>query len=382
MQQPASSLTFRTDLPATVRQLAERAIRQQEERQRRADESRHRKADALAGDLRRHLQDLLGAKGFAELREGIRRERLVFCDLWQPPEGLEHDYGRQRKASQRKIDALVRKLGARPEKLREVRAPFQDRLEDILAGVGKVVPGYHLTRNLDAWMKLSPLHRFPLPWGTRVPDLDPPDPHRWFLFRPPFFGFLFRFLPQTHDNFRLDRRLFLDPSAGLVGNEVTMDCDDAGDIELAWATAEAQIAFGFEAPIAGVMEVLIDAQSTVGSHHVDFEDEFGFSDASCNQDNFLMMNVLHPNVTEPSLAGMSKFVSKSDGDDKHDFRENLARGQHFFAQLFSSGPVPAGHTIVTVGTRNFDRALTNDMEVHSVSNFQWFINSVEVRIAP
>ena len=362
--------------------MAEKAIRQQEERQRKADESRQRKAYALVGDLRRHLHDLLGAKGFAELREGIRRERLAFCDLWQPPEGLELDYDRQRKASQRKIDALVRKLGASPEKLREVRAPFQGRLEDILAATGKVVPGYHLTRNLEAWMKLSPLHRFPLPWGTLVPHDDPSDPHRWFLFRPPFFGFLFRFLPETNDNFRLDRRHFLDPSAGLVGNEVTMDCDDAGDIELAWATAEAQIAFGFEAPIAGVVEVLIDAQSTLGTHHVDFLDEFGFSDASCNQDNFLMMNVLHPNVTEPSLAGMSTFKSKSDGDNKFDFRENLARGQHFFAQLFSSGPVPPGHTIVTVGTRSFDRALTNDMEVHSVSNFQWFINSVEVRIAP
>src|SRR6186713_162993 len=130
MQQPASSLTFRTDVPAKVRQLAEKAIRQQEERQRKADESRQRKVDALAGDLRRHLHDLLGAKGFAELREGIRRERLAFRDLWQPPEGLERDYGRQRKASQRKIDALVRKLGASPEKLREVRAPFQDRLKD------------------------------------------------------------------------------------------------------------------------------------------------------------------------------------------------------------------------------------------------------------
>lgn len=362
--------------------MAEKAIRQQEQRQRKADESRRRKADAQAENLRRGLHDLLGAKGVAELREGIRRERLAFCDLWQPPEGLERDYDVQRKASQRKIDALVRKLGASPEKLRKVREPFQSRLEDVLAATGKVVPGYHLPGNLATWMKLSPLHRFPLPWGTLVPHDDPSDPHRFFLFRPPFFGFLFRFLPETDDNFRLDRRHFLAPSAGLVGNEVTMDCDDAGNIELAWATAEAQIAFAFEAPIAGVVEVLIDAQSTLATHHVEFEDEFGFSDASCNQSNFLMMNVLHPNVTEPSLAEMSKFKSKSDGDNKLDFRENLARGQHFFAQLFSSGPVPPGHTIVTVGTRNFDRALTNDMEVHSVSNFQWFINSVEVRIAP
>jgi hypothetical protein len=162
-----------------------------------------------------------------------------------------------------------------------------------------------------------------------------------------------------------------------------MDCGDAGDFDYASATAEAQIAFGFEAPTTGLVEVLIDAQSTIGTHDLGMEDEWGWSESWTNQNNYLMMNVLHPNVPEPSLALMSNFYAEFDGDDSTEHRENLTRGQHYFAQLFSSGPVPGGQSVVvTVGTRTFDISAANDVEVHSRSNFQWFINSVEVRIAP
>jgi hypothetical protein len=378
------TLPFLRDFSTEDRQAAERAFSQQEERQRKASESCGQKADKVVEDLRRQLYDLLGAQKLAELREGVKRERLTFRDLWQPPEGLDRDYAKHKEASKRKVDALLRKLGASPERLRKIGREFQEKLEKILSAAdGKVVPGYNLPKNLDKWTSLSPLHQFPLPWGTLVPDDDPSDPYRWFLFRPPFFGFLFRFVPVTSDNFRVDRQLFLSPPVGLVGNEATMDCDDAGDFDYASATADAQIAFGFVAPTTGLVEVLIDAQSTIGTHHLEIEDEFGFSNAWCSQNNFLMMNVLHPNVLEPSLSLMSNFYQETDGDDLNDNRENLTRGQHYFAQLFSSGPVPAGQSVViTVGTRTFDKARANDMELHSRSNFQWFINSVEVRIAP
>jgi hypothetical protein len=378
------SLSFLTDFAPRDRQRAERAFNQQERGRRKANEERGQKADDVVEDLRRQLYDLLGPKNFAELREGIKRERLAFADLWQPPLDLDRDYAKHKRASKRKIDALLRKLGATPDKLRKIGSEFEQNIEGILSTAdGTVTPGYNLPNNLDKWTKLSPLHKFPLPWGTLAPLEDPSDPHRWFLFRPPFFGFLFRFVPQASNNFRVDRQLFLSPPTGLVGNETTMDCDDAGDFDYASATAEAQIGFAFQAPTTGLVEVLVDAQSTIGTHRIEIEDEFGFSNAWCNQNNFLMMNVLHPNVPEPSLARMSNLYRESGGDDLHANRENLTRGQHYFAQLFSSGPVPAGQSVVvTVGTRTFDIARANDMELHSRTNFQWFINSVEVRIAP
>ena len=379
---------------ARDRQLAENAASRQERRQREAHEVRARKAERATEDLRRRLLDLLGARKSAQLREAIRRERLAFRDMLQPPGGLARDYTTQRRSSRRRIDALLRKHGASRERVGKIIRRYMETLQEILAGAeSKVTPGFHLPSNLDEWMSLSPLHKHPLPWGVR-PPVDLKDPHRWFVEKPPWFGFLFRFAFHGSDNFRIGRQHFLDPAAGLVGNEVTLDCNSADDSDEATATAEAQIAFGFQPPVAGLVEVAIDAQSLTSTYHLDIDDEFGFSSAWTRQANYLMMNVLHPNVPEPSLAlmatafpfpgtGQPAFTMVSAGDDFTLDRELLTRGQHYFAHLFSSGPVPAGQSVVvTVGTRSADLGRVDDMQYHGRSNFQWFISSVQVRISP
>jgi hypothetical protein len=375
---------FLSDFSTRDRRLADRAFNQQDLARRKASESSARLADEAVENLRRQLHDLVGTGRFADLTDALQRERLALRDLWQPPVEPGRDDVKQKAASRRKVDSLLRKLQVRRQDFQRIGGEFRERIEDILSDTdGTVNPGFHLPTHLETWTKLSPLHESPLPWGTLEDLEDPSNPHRWFLFRPPFFGFLFRFAPQASSNFRVDRQLFLSPPAGLVGNEATMDCGDASDFDFASVTAEAQVAVGFQAPATGLVEVLIDAQSSLATHRIEIDDEFGFSNAWCNQNNYLMMNVLHPNVPVPSLALMSNLYRESDGDDLTANRENLIRGQHYYAQLFSSGPVPAGQSVVvTVGTRTFDIARANDMEVHSRTNFQWFINSIEIRIAP
>jgi len=378
------SLPSLTALSAKDRQLAERAFTEQEERLRQASDARGRRAEEHAEAVGRQLHNLLGARRFATLREGLERERLALRDAMEPPEGLKRDRDSLKAAGRKRIDGLIRKLGASRQKIDRIVGAADAKLESLLIpDQRKVVPGFNLRNNFAKWAELSPLHKFPLPWLVDVTPEDPNDPHRWFLFRPPFFGFLFSDDFVTSDNFRADRVLFLHPPSGLVGNEATMDCDDAGNYDFAQVIGESQIAFAFTPPTAGLIEVLIDAQSTIGTHHVEIEDEWGFSDAWCNQNNQLMMNVLHPNVPAPSLALMSNLYKETDGDDLTADQENLTRGQHYFAQLFSSGPVPAGQTvIITVGTRTFDKCRANDMELHSRTNSQWFISSVEARVSP
>lgn len=382
--QTTRSLPFLSEFPDGDRQSAEKAFERYEKRRRKGAETVDKAASDAIEDFRRRLRDLVGAGNLAAVHRQRRHEHQVLRELMQPPGGLDRDLAKLRKASRRKIDALVRKLGIDPKRLQKLHDEFRESFDELLtSGDGKVVRGHHLAGNLDQWTRLSPLHALPLPWGILPPPDDPTDPHRWFLFRPPFFGFLFGFSPQTSDNFRVDHQLILHPPSGLVGNEATMDCDDAGSFDYASVTAEAQIAFGFVAPATGLVEVLVDAQSTIATHALEIEDEFGSSEAWCNQNNYLMMNVLHPNVPEPSLALMSNLFRESDGDDLSASQENLIRAQHYFAQLYSAGPVSAGqHVVITVGTRTFDKARANDMELHSRSDFQWFINSVEVRIAP
>src|SRR5262245_48560931 len=105
---PTRRLPFLKDSAARNRDLPEKADRRQEARQREAHEARARKAEAAVEDHRRRLHDLLGARKSAQLREAIRRERLAFRDRLQPPGGLTRDYAKQKRASRRKVDALMR----------------------------------------------------------------------------------------------------------------------------------------------------------------------------------------------------------------------------------------------------------------------------------
>jgi hypothetical protein len=383
LYQSTRRLPFLTDFSARDRQAVEEAADQLDERQRQADAARRKQADEVHEDLHRQLHHLLGDGGSAKLREAIERERRAFRDAWQPPAGLGQDAAKAKKAINRRIDALVRKLGTTSARLRLLSAEHDTRLMNILSEVdGRATQGYHLGGNLDGWLSLSPLHAFPLPWGAIPPPDDPYDPHRWFVLRPPFWGFLFSF--SFHgDNFTGDRELLLDPPAGLVGNIVTLDCDDADFSDEARAQADAQVAFGFVPPVAGILQVAVDVQCLQGRYDLSIRDNFGPSGGAAAQVNWITISLLHPDGPDTQVAEMDKSDWGTDGDNLSIEHRRLYPVQHYFANLFSSEPVRAGESIVVaVGTRSLDWAGVGRMDLRSASNYQWFINSVEVRIVP
>ena len=346
--------------------------------------ARNTKASKVADDCHRQLEKSLGRENYKALRKFMRTESLGLRSLLQPPSGLKTNFETANAARKKQAGAFLEKLGVDNDRLAKISQHFHEGIRDALALPNeKTVEGYGMAGNLKKWESLSPYHKYALPWGVLTDfDIDLSDPHRWFVFRPPFFFFNFGFLPVNNSNFVVDREHILQARAGLVGVIGTMDDGDAGDFDYASLDAFSDIAFGFEAPVAGLVEVLIDAQSTIGTHDLRTEDEWGWSNSSTGQTNYLKLDVLHPNVPEPSYAEMSSFSFATD-DDHTVHREYLTRGQHYFAHLFSSGPVPAGESVVvTAGTRSFDISGANDVEIHSRSHFEWFINSVEVRISP
>jgi hypothetical protein len=126
------NLPFLRNFSTQDRELAQKALSDQEERRRKANESRSQKADELTEGLRRQLHDLLGAQKLAQLREAMKQERLRFHDLWQPPVDLDLDYREQNKVRKQRLNALVRKLGTSPDKLREIGGEYENELREIL----------------------------------------------------------------------------------------------------------------------------------------------------------------------------------------------------------------------------------------------------------
>ena len=344
-----------------------------------AHQARARKAAALADRADGRLRRLLGKRNHRGLLELVDRERLALRDALQPPDGLETSFDRANAVRRRRADTFLRRAGVDRAELARIAADYYEGLDDLLGDPAKhVTHGFHLESNRERWLELSPLHRFPLPWGVYDPD-----PGGWEVFRPPFFGFNFRFEPLALNNFAVDWSLTLNPSLGDVGLTVFMDTQgDETDWDIAQGIGFSVVAVGFVPPRPGLVEVLIDAQCVLCDHRLRTRDCWGWSDSSTSQVNFLVLDVLHPNVAEPSYAAMSTFSVRT--DDDHDIdEEHLSRGQHYYAHLFSAGPVPAGQTvIVCAGTRSLDKSYANDVSIHSTSDFRWFINSLEVRIAP
>jgi hypothetical protein len=369
-------------LPDKARTTVDAALKARDRRRLEEQASRESKASKVAEDCRRQLEKSLGRENYKSLRKFMHTESLGLRDLMQPPAGLKTNFATANAARKRKANAFLRKLQVDGDRLAKIGQHYREAIADALAlPKEKIVEGYGMAGNLKTWESLSPHHKRALPWGVLI-DIDLADPHRWFLFRPPFFGFNFGFLPLNSSNFVVDREHILHPAAGLVGVVGTMDNGDADNADYASVDAFTEIAFGFEVPVAGVVEVLIDAQSTICTHDIHTEEEWGWSESSTGQTNYLKFDVLHPNVPEPSYATMSSFTHAAEGDSTV-HRENLTRGQHYFAHLFSSGPVPRGeHVVITAGTRSLDVSGTDDVEIHSRSHFEWFINSVEVRISP
>jgi hypothetical protein len=166
-----------------------------------------------------------------------------------------------------------------------------------------------------------------------------------------------------------------------VGLIIQFDDGDAGEHDYAFMNRSSQVAFWFKAPLTGLVEAVIDFQCADAHHKLTVEDEFGFSDAKVTQRHLLSMQVVHPNVFEPTFNLASEMRYDGDDDVFLDHRPFLP-GQKFQTQkMISKGPVKAGDLVlIAVGCRSEDQAHTNDMEVHSKSIFSWFIPRVQVRI--
>ena len=381
--QSGRRLPFLEDLSRRERQAIERAADQVEAERRGEDDRRRKGVEALRVAFERDLRGVLDTEAQMDLHDAIGRERLAERDRSHPPLRSRTDDRGARRAAERRLDEVLTGRGTSRRQLRKLSTDLDARIAEVASGIDAgVSDGYHLERNLDKWLSLSSLHQAPLPWGVLTPQDDPEDPHRWFVFRSPFFGFLFSSWSEGTDAFAVNRELYLEPHNGWVGNKLTLDCTDGGFGEGMQARADAQIGFGFVPPITGLVEVIVDAQSTHGIHDVRMSDNFGFSSASAALRNYLTVSFLHPGAPENQLTPVAEAKVTSDGDDVSD-RKELSKFQHYFADVVSAKPARANETIViAVGTRSVDIAGAHRMDVRTVSDFGWFISSVEVRVVP
>jgi hypothetical protein len=362
-------MPFDPDVAEADRRMAEEVAEDYDDRQRNAAEARGDRLSEIVERANRQIRELLGAENWLSLRRRMREERMRFRDLLQPPRGHDADYealDAQRRANVQAFFDGLRVDGAR---LRRIVAETR-------SAVQRALPGPEVESGYAEW-----LHDAQGP-NTADQPMTVDDPHAWTPFRPPYPGFQQGFDPHNLGGFRISRQHAVDTAGGLVGHDLMLDNNDASDFDNGWAVVDTQVGFNFRAPATGLVEIFIEARNGRGLHELRVVDEFGNSDSSTTHENFMMAHVLHPNVTGPSFASMSRFNWRTENTAVVT-REFLVPGGNYTARLFSNGPVQRNQTVhIRAGTRSSDGSITNDMEINSRSVFRWFLGTVWVRIAP
>jgi hypothetical protein len=315
---------FDLDISEEDRRLADEVSEDYDQRRQAEAETRNQKLQQIIDGGNAEIRKLLGgAENWLALRRLMRDEQITFHKLLEPPEGLTADYDKLNAARVAAGQKFLAKIGVESSSLRDLyRRTASAHAEVNVFPPSK--PGFSLETHHGQWIDII------------SPPEPPPDVHAFQIFTPPFPGDQFGLHRDTGE-YRVARQLFLDRAVGRVGNDVTLDNDDAS-LDFCCCIADTQVSFAFKAPATGLVEVVIEAQSELGLHALHTEDEWGWSSSRTRWNNFLMMHVIHPSVTGPVFAQLSSFIVETDATTFVQ-RELFPRGGLFFADLFSDGAV-------------------------------------------
>jgi hypothetical protein len=363
--EPTRSNSYRLPLSPQVTEKdfckAGEYLQQYEQRYRQLQAQRAAELRARVDTARRRLREVIGAENYWALRLRMEELKTEARQALRPPGGLDLEFTTVNEKRIEQAAAFLRDRGVDIDQYRrtleEVRLPMPFHSNVGVLNVGKVIA--------DAQVPADVLDRSP----------EPPE---WTLVRPPYEGWQQGTHFWTSSGFYWIPFLETDPQTGFVANVILLANPDAGDDDGASCTADSQLSFWYTPSSTGLIEVWVEAQCGEGVHDVRLENEWGTSASSTWHKNFLMMHVLHPQVTGPSLAQVSDSVWIDDWAGLH--RQLVVPGDIHWAHLFSDGPVPAHEPVVVrVGTRSDDTSWSNDVSVRSDSNFRWFIRSVQLR---
>ncbi|GGW82395.1 hypothetical protein [Streptomyces galilaeus] len=353
------------ELPSSAFETAQEVATDQTRQEEAVFERRRESALKHVDTIRRQARELFsGDADYLRFREFLRTERLRVRDLMLPPEGLTADSAAIRRDRHQRAAAFLRECGVSSDQFTRILNEYRDGMANILESPLDVNSGTVYSVNRFQEMEES--------------KIEP----RAFTIRPPFDGWQrgWHFANLAGNGFTGDRFVTLVPESGIVGHQVQVMNLDASDFDFAEAVADAQVAFWFTPGVTGTVRMTIEVQCQLATHSLRTVDEWGTSESSTTQTNFLMMHVLHPNVAGPSFAATSDFVWRTD-ETQEVFRQFIPTGATVVGRLSSNGTVPANQPVVIrAGTRTIASSFTNDVEIHSTPDFRWVINLIAIQI--
>lgn len=323
----------------------------------------------LVRAARKEMQAAIGARRAALLADAIagRRERLRRELEAARDAGVALDEVRKLGARRRReTAAILKRLGIDADRLRRISLRARRRADRLLA---------------------EPSRRGKRPAGRLVlPDDVPADiralkSNPWTVKSPPFPGWWWWFDHLNAADFGMSFDHFTSKDTGMAGVRSAITTYDASDIDIGIYDITTSVGFWYKTPAVGLIEVWIKAQCANARHWCWLDDEWGVSDSTVRQKNYLTLRVWDDSAATWggfSRVLMSHFFEEGQTDGTWNIQW-LTNGGTYWGHLFSDLSYPKNKWVwISAGTRNWNYVYTNDVEVESSFDTRWFIAQVLV----
>jgi hypothetical protein len=325
-----------------------------------------KKVQLITHEHREHVIHLLGSERYEKFRSYLKDQKRFKSKFFFPPRGPEmsnDEVARFQRERKEESMAWSREAGIDVHQLRNLSRQTAARLREL--------DPVHPYRG-DKRSIILPSSEVPL--EIRTHKTNP-----WTIVGPPY-GWAWGYDGSTA-GFSFSPTLYLDASVGLIGNINHLQDTDASDNDYGYIQYTSALYFWYQMPTPGLLEVWIEAAPRGSYHRVDLWDEWGWSDSSVNQHNYLTLNgSVGGSSSERQLAETSWFTQQGETEG-HWANSYFTDGVTFWAHLTSDPRTiyPVGSwVLVEVATMNFNSAFSNDVTMYSTLDAGWFIRHVHV----
>jgi hypothetical protein len=325
----------------------------------------------IAEEYDEKLRKFMGAEKYEQFREYIAEKMREQAKVLVPPRGPEmsREELNQLRVQRKEMGlAFLNKLGIDLKELKALNESARSRFAKLtFSGSNK---------DSQSMMILPE----DVPSSIRSDKLDIVAPAvAWSVFTAPYPGWAWNYSWYVR-GFSASYDRFLNSASGLVGSWTYLTDGDAGDNDAAWVRYNTSVGFWYQMPTAGLLDVWIEGQPASDRHYLSLYDEWGWSDSSVEQHNYVTMKATAGSTSSGLSLALMSWFTESGYTDGHWDVSYLTLGSSYWAHLYSDISFAAGQWVyVEVGNRNWNYCFANDVSEYSFTDFRWFIKSVYVR---
>lgn len=319
---------------------------------------------SLRLEYRERFRTLLGpgADAYVETRARIKEELDAVERSAEPTAAGERATDEARLAARDSSRAFLADIGFDRDAARALREEFHVRSarlrDELTEGVGSET------------------------FALREEEVPAEVHNPWAFFRPSFPGGISeRYLGRTPGAQIYDHQSYYDRTTGTVGSLTRVKDFLASDYDYAYCMYKTGVRFWWKLPEDGRIELYMRLRAKNSTYWGDFRDEWGWSDAQCQQNSRGYMQVLWPHVGRVHYDTLLDYHRR--GTDAHWVKRIQSAGGTRHPHIYSRDRYYAGKwALIEVGVIDYNFFVTNDVSVHSSMEMLWILDWAALKMRP